>query len=135
MKTITACVGKDTIPSISWVLKDFQKIIEIRYTRTTRELIDLLPSIQCNLVILDSFFNNILNVEATKEIKAVSKDTRILLIATDEVSKETLVELIAAKAIDGVILKPFTAEILANNIYKLCDIKKPDTPWYEKKRV
>jgi DNA-binding NarL/FixJ family response regulator len=135
MKTIAAYVGKDTIPSISWVLRDFQKIIEIKYTRSTRELIDILPTIQCSLVILDSFFNNISNVEATREIKAASKDTRILLIATDEISKETMVELIAAKVIDGIILKPFTAEILGNNIYKLCDIKKPDTPWYESKRV
>ena len=44
--------------------------------------------------------------------------------------RKRLVKLIQSKIVSGVLMRPFTAEQMSDNIHKLCGFQKKDVPWY-----
>ncbi|MCE5312939.1 MAG: hypothetical protein LLF86_07295 [Nitrospiraceae bacterium] len=131
-KNVLVCVKKDLVNPISFALKEFERQIKIRYADDTKHLAMLLAELSDNcVIILDSHLGKESTVDYAKSIKAEKPFIKILLIVSTETPKPEIVDMIQSKTASGVLIRPFTAEQLCDNIYKLFGIKKPeDTPWY-----
>lgn len=129
---VLVCVKKDIVHPISWALREFEKLINVRYFDTTRQLGMVIGDIEnCCAVILDSVIGNESTLEFAKEIKHDKPSLKILLIASSGTTKEEIVGLIQSKTVSGVLIRPFTAEQVSDYIYKLCGFQKPsEVPWY-----
>lgn len=131
-RSVLVCVKKDIVHPISWALREFEKLINVRYFDTTRQLGMVIGDIEnCCAVILDSVIGNESTLEFAKEIKHDRPSLKILLIASSGTTKEEIVDLIQTKTVSGVLIRPFTAEQVSDYIYKLCGFQKPsEVPWY-----
>lgn len=131
-RSVLVCVKKDIVHPISWALREFEKLINIRYFDTTRQLGMVIGDVEnCCAVILDSIIGDESTLEFAKEIKHDKPSLKILLIASSGTTKEEIVDLIQSKTVSGVLIRPFTAEQVSDYIYKLCGFQKPsEVPWY-----
>lgn len=131
-KAIFVCTKRDIVHPISWALKEFEKLVNVRYFDTTAPLAVALADGESRcVVILDSVIANKSTIDFAKEIKQEKPSIRILLIASSETPKGDIVGIIQSKAVSGVLVRPFTVEQISNYIYKLCGFEKPsESPWY-----
>jgi DNA-binding NtrC family response regulator len=131
-KSVFVCVKKDIVHPISWALREFEKLISVKYFDTTKQLGMMLADEEtCCAVILDSNIGNESTLDFAKEIKNDKPSLKILLIVSAGITKEEIVGLIQSKIVSGVLIRPFTAEQVSDYIYKLCGFQKPsEVPWY-----
>ena len=134
-KSVFVCVQKDINQLIKWALQSFESRLNIMYFDNTTQLGAALANEEdCSMIILDSIVNDVSTLDFAKEIKNKKSSVNILLIASSGTAKETLVEVIQAKVISGVLIRPFTAQQVNDYIYKFCGFQKPtDSPWHAKK--
>lgn len=125
---------KDIIHPINWSLREFERLLNVRYFDNTNQLgMVLADDNTCCTLILDSIVGNISTLGFAKELKNDRPNIKILLIASSGIAKNELVDIIQAKIVNGMLVSPFTAEQISDHIYKLCNFQKPeDTPWYMK---
>ncbi len=137
MKSIVVCVNPDIVHSITWAMKEFDGKIKAKYLQKLRELRSAVESdTDCCTVILDAYVQREYTLDEAKALKNEIENLKILLVVSQDFSKEDLVNVIQAKIADGVIVRPFTAEKVTDNIYNLCNFKKPSAvPWYEHKKM
>lgn len=130
-KVIYICVQKDVLHPISWTLKEFDKYVSARvfdkiYALQKSDILEV-----ASVLIIDSIVANESSRDLIQELKQKRPGLRILLLASVGTTKEELIEIIKMKIVNGVLVRPFTAEQLSDYIYKLCDIPKPSSvPWY-----
>ncbi|HMK44885.1 MAG TPA: hypothetical protein VK445_12180 [Dissulfurispiraceae bacterium] len=129
---VFVCVQRDIVNSLSWSLKEFDKALAVKYLDSTNDLEKQFASGNtCSLLILDSMMADKPTVELAEHVKTEHPAVKILLIVSSGMTKEELVRLIQAKVVSGVLMRPFTADQVADNVYKLCGFQKPsETPWY-----
>jgi len=131
-KSVLVCVKKDIVHPISWALREFEKMISVRYFDTTKQLGMVLGDVEnCCSIILDSIIGSESTLEFAKEIKNDKPSLKILIIASSGTTKEEIVGIIQSKIASGVLIRPFTAEQVSDYIYKLCGFQKPEESlWY-----
>jgi DNA-binding NtrC family response regulator len=130
-KSVFVCVKRDLTHPISFALREFEGKLSVRYFDTTKLLGAALASVTegCT-VILDSIIGDESTLEFAKGIKDVKPAIKFLLIVSSGTLKEEIVALIQSKIVSGVLMRPFTAEQMSDNIHKLCGFQKKDVPWY-----
>lgn len=134
-KNVMVYVKKDILHPISWSLREFDKLINVKYADTQKQIDDLLFGVELDfcIIIIDSIMNNISTHDYIKKVKEKRPDQKILLIVSEGTTKEDLLDLVKSKLITGVLVRPFTAEQLSDYIYKICGFKKStEVPWYMK---
>lgn len=133
-KAVYVCVKRDLTHPLSWALKEFEGKISVRYFDTTKLLgVALSDAEEGIVVILDSIMAEESTLPFAAALKAEKAFLKILLIVSAGTSKEEIVKIIQSKVVSGVLIRPFTAEQVSDNIYKLCSFEKPtEVPWYMK---
>ncbi|MFO0752597.1 MAG: hypothetical protein U0411_04650 [Thermodesulfovibrionales bacterium] len=133
-KSVYVCVKRDLTHPISWALREFEGKIAVRYFDTTKLLgVALSDTEEGVVVILDSIMAEESTLPFAASVKAEKPFLKILLIVSAGTSKEEIVKIIQSKVVSGVLIRPFTAEQVSDNIYKLCSFEKPaEVPWYMK---
>lgn len=132
-KTIYVCVQKDIVNPINWALKEFEKLVSVKYFDTLKQLDVALANNDCTALILDSVIVNEPSIEFAQKLKKDFPSLKILLIASSGTSKQELIGIIQLKIVSGVLMRPFNAEQISDYIYKLCNFPKAeDVPWYMK---
>lgn len=131
-KHVFVCVQRDIVNSLNWSLKEFEKSLAVKYLDSTNDLEKhFAAGHTCSVLILDSLMGDKPTIELAQKIKEDHKAMKVLLIVSTGTTKEELVQLIQTKVVSGVLIRPFTAQQVSDNIYKLCNFEKPaDTPWY-----
>ncbi|HSW63750.1 MAG TPA: hypothetical protein VLH56_10655 [Dissulfurispiraceae bacterium] len=131
-KLVFVCVQRDIVNSLNWSLKEFDKVLAVKYLDSVNELEKQFAAGQsCSVLILDSMIGDKSTIAIAERIKTDYRAIKILLILATGTTKEELVNLIQTKIVSGVLVRPFTAQQVADNIYKLCNFEKPsETPWY-----
>jgi DNA-binding NtrC family response regulator len=130
-KMIFVCVKRDLTHPISWSLREFEDKLTVRYLDNTKQLgAALADVVDACTVILDSTIGEESTIEFAKSIKDQKPAVKFLLIVSSGTSKEDIVGLIQSKVVSGVLMRPFTAEQVSDNIYKLCGFQKKEVPWY-----
>ncbi|MFQ3573216.1 MAG: hypothetical protein SNJ53_01120 [Thermodesulfovibrionales bacterium] len=131
-KNVLVCVKKDILHPIGWALREFEKMITVRYVDNTKQIDDLFDAgIGFCVLIIDSTLQDKSTFEYIKSFKDRHKNQRILYIVSEGTRKDEILELIKSKIVSGVLVRPFTAEQMSDYIYKLCGFQKPtEVPWY-----
>ena len=130
-KAIFVCVQRDLTHPVSFALREFEGKLNVRYFDSTKQLGAALAAVTegCT-VILDSIIGDESTVEFAKSIKDEKPAVKFLLIVSSGTPKEEIVRLIQSKIVSGILMRPFTAEQMSDNIHKLCGFQKKDVPWY-----
>jgi|SRR5208283_986854 len=130
-KLLFVCVKRDLTHPVSFALKEFEGKLNVRSFDNTKLLGAALADVTegCT-VILDSIMADESTVEFAKGVKNEKPAVKFLLIVSEGTPKEELVGLIQSKVVSGVLVRPFTAEQMSDNIYKLCGFQKKEVPWY-----
>jgi DNA-binding NtrC family response regulator len=131
-KSVYVCVQRDIVNSLNWSLREFEKNLTVKYFDTTADLEkQFTAGHACSLLILDSIMAGKPTIELAQKYKQEHPHMKVLLILSSGTTREELVQLIQTKAVSGVLVRPFTALQVSDNIYKLCNFEKPsETPWY-----
>lgn len=131
-KHVFVCVQRDIVNSLNWSLKEFDKSLSVKYLDSTNELEKQFSAGHaCSLLILDSAMGDKPTIGLAQKLKEAHQAMKILLIVSTGTTKEELMQLIQTKVVSGILMRPFTAQQVSDNIYKLCNFEKPaDTPWY-----
>jgi DNA-binding NtrC family response regulator len=130
-KAVFVCVKRDLTHPVSFALREFEGRLSVRNFDNTKQLGMALAELTdgCT-VILDSIIGEESTLGFAKNIKDEKPAVKILLIVSSGTSKEEIVGLIQSKIVSGVLMRPFTAEQMSENIHKLCGFQKKDVPWY-----
>jgi hypothetical protein len=132
MKTIALLVNKGTMPMMSFSLKGFEKMADIRYVKNIEQLLQVFSMQQeCCLAIIESKVNDVLITDSLPDIRKRFDHVKLLLIDSGDITQEQIIELIRTHMCHSVVLKPFTAQKISENIYTLCGFPKPSKSWYE----
>ncbi|HIJ59460.1 MAG TPA: hypothetical protein HPP56_02425 [Nitrospirae bacterium] len=132
-KNIMVYVKKDILHPISWSLREFEKLINVRYADTQKQIDEMVFGIEIDfcVIIIDSIINNASTFDYIKSVKERKQNQKVLLIVSEGTKKEDLIELLKSKVVNGILVRPFTAEQLSDYIYKLCGFQKStEVPWY-----
>lgn len=130
-KLIFVCVKRDLTHPVSFALKEFEGKLSVRYFDNTKLMGPALDKVaEACTIILDSIIADESTLEFAKTVKNNKPDVKILLIVSSGTSKEDVVGLIQSKIVNGVLMRPFTAEQMSDNIHKLCGFQKKEVPWY-----
>lgn len=131
-KHVFVCVQRDIVNSLNWSLKEFDKSLFVKYLDSANDLEKQFGAGHtCSVLILDSIMADKPTMDLAQKLKETHKHMKILLIVSSGTTKEELVQLIQTKVVSGVLIRPFTAQQVSDNIYKLCNFEKPsETPWY-----
>ena len=130
-KSVFVCVKRDLTHPVNFALKEFEGKVSVRYFDNTKLLGMALADVTegCT-VILDSIIGEESTLAFAKGIKDEKPAVKFLLIVSSGTSKEEIVGLIQSKIVSGVLMRPFTAEQMSDNIHKLCGFQKKEVPWY-----
>ncbi len=130
-KAIYVCVKRDLTHPVSFALREFEGRLSVRYFDNTKQLGSALATVtEACTVILDSIIADESTIAFAKSIKDEKPAVKFLLIVSSGMPKEEIVGLIQSKIVSGVLMRPFTAEQMSDNIHKLCGFQKKDVPWY-----
>jgi DNA-binding NtrC family response regulator len=130
-KMVFVCVKRDLTHPVNFALREFEGMLSVRYIDTVKQLGAALAEVTegCT-IILDSVIGEESTLDFAKTIKKEKPALKILLIVSSGTAKEDIVALIQSKVVNGVLMRPFTAEQISDNIYKLCGFQKKEVPWY-----
>ncbi|MBF0557153.1 MAG: hypothetical protein HQL08_00065 [Nitrospirae bacterium] len=130
-KTVFVCVQRDLTHPVNFALREFEGMLNVRYVDNTKQLGAALAEVTegCT-IILDSLIGDESTIGFAKTLKNEKPALKILLIVSSGTAKEDIVALIQSKVVNGVLMRPFTAEQMSDNIYKLCGFQKKEVPWY-----
>jgi len=136
MKLILVCVNKDIAPSISYAMKEFEGKVTIKYVQKISLLKEaVLGEEHLGALILDAQLDQTSTTDIAKQIMAERPNTKILFIASSDMSKDELIKCIQTKIFASILVRPFTAEKLSDSIYAICGFEKPKSLWFESKKV
>lgn len=130
-KKILVCVQRDITNPINWALKDLS-VVSAQYVDHLYQMEKFLESGNdfC-AIIIDSLMDGESTIPILKKIRENTK-MKILLIISADTSKKEIVDLIQAKIVDNIILRPFTANQIVDAVAKICGIpRSTEKQWYE----
>ncbi|GAB6182669.1 hypothetical protein [Thermodesulfovibrio hydrogeniphilus] len=129
-KKILICVQKDIVNAINWALKDLP-VISAQYVDHLYQLEKIFESeIDFCLLIIDSLIDGESTESFLPKVREKSK-IKILFIISADTKRDKIVNLIQNKLVDGVIIRPFNANQIVDNVSKLCGLERPsEKPWY-----
>lgn len=135
-KQVFACVRKDLYQNINFGLKEIEKHVALRYFAKTRDVDEALSrGQQCCALILDCLIDDKSTIKFARALKEKLPNLRILFVAASDTKKEDIIDLISSKIVSGVLLMPFTATQVDENICKLCGIQKGAQPWFMQTKI
>lgn len=131
-KNILVCVKQDILHPINWTLKEFERQVFAKYADNTRQIDALFEAgLDFTVIIIDSTIQDQSTLPYIEGLKKERPYQKVLLIISEGTKKEDIINIVKARLISGVLVRPFTAEQLSDYIYKLCGFQKPtETPWY-----
>lgn len=118
-KIVNLCGQKDNCSFLRWIFREFQKELKVRQFETPQALqqsVDV--SKRPEVLILDAEFLTKSAKEFVSELRKRRPSLKIVLLIFPT-KKDEIVEIIKANVVQGVILKPFTGEIVCNYLNKL----------------
>lgn len=132
--SIYVCVQRDILLPINWSLKAFDTAVAIKQFEKIHPLQTALENEDNGILFLDSMIASESTLTFAQELKAKKPAIKIVLVVSLGTSKEEVIEIIKLKIVNGVLLRPFSAEQVSDYVYKLCGFEKPsENPWFVRK--
>ncbi|MDQ5986112.1 MAG: hypothetical protein CSYNP_01830 [Syntrophus sp. SKADARSKE-3] len=119
-KVVYIC-GKDQISSrLAWILKEFRRGIVLKLYETAEKLNkDLENGVLSNLLILDTAVLKRPVCEFAVEFHKQRPSLNTVLVVYPSTKKDDIMEVIKTSAVQGIIVAPFTGEIVCKYVDRL----------------
>ncbi|MGC2064499.1 MAG: hypothetical protein WA610_16135 [Thermodesulfovibrionales bacterium] len=122
-KSIYLCVQKDILPSLKWILEDYQNRVQIRMINSPEKVTGAVDGRGSNVLILDADDLGKPLLELLNELHREEKNTNTILIIPPTASREDIMEIIKASLVKGIVVRPFTAEVVSKYIDKILGLE------------
>jgi len=119
MNTISLCVHEDIMPSVKWLLTEFDSAFTITSFRSFDSLEKAFKTKEWDLLILDSTTSQESIKDSLARIKDQNPNLKIILIIPPMANKEEVIEIIQGKMVQGLVIKPFTGEVMSKYLEKV----------------
>jgi response regulator RpfG family c-di-GMP phosphodiesterase len=119
MKTISLCVHEDISHSVKWLLKEFDRNFRITAFPSFDSLESAFNTNEWDLLILDATALHGSIKESLAKIKIQKPGLKIILIISPLANKEEILAIIREKMVQGLVIKPFTGEVMSQYLEKV----------------
>jgi DNA-binding NtrC family response regulator len=119
MNTVSLCVHDDILLSVKWLVKEFNKDFRISTFHSLDSLEQAFNKEEWDLLILDLSASGESLRDALAAIKSKKPGLKIILIVPPAGNKEEVLEIIKEKMVQGLVIKPFTGEVLSRYLEKV----------------
>jgi len=118
MKEPAIClyVQDDVVQPLRWILKEFNKDFHVTTFHSPALFEDALRSQEWDLLVLDYPDSGQSIVSQLSKLRSEKPGLKIILIVPPVGSKEIVMEIIQAKMVNGLVVKPFTAEVVCSYV-------------------
>ncbi len=103
---------------LRWTLTEFEEDVDIRHFGTLDKFYGAIESVSLDILILDSDVLKASLVQFIQGLRDRHPSLKVVLIAPPT-AKDQVMQIIRANLVKGVVLKPFTKEIICNYVGKL----------------
>lgn len=119
-KLFWICVQSDILSPIDWCLQTFESTINAQRSDSLRVLRAAFSRTQPNALIIDSTIADESSLSFIEEVRKSHPELKILMMVSSHTTRDEVINAIKAKCVDGVLLRPFTAEQLTEYIIRFC---------------
>jgi DNA-binding NtrC family response regulator len=119
MRTISICVHDDILQSVKWILKGFNRDFSITTFHSMNSLEVAFKTDEWDLLILDATGSHETIGNALAKIKSLKPGLKIILIIPPSAKREEVMEIIREKLVQGLVIKPFTGEVMTKYLEKI----------------
>lgn len=109
---ICICVQEDLMQPLKWMLKEFNKNFKFAIFRSTVTFEEEYTPDAWDLFILDSTLSHDSIKAYLAGIKDKKPELKTILIVPPIENKEEIIGIIKEKLVQGLVIKPFSAEVL-----------------------
>lgn len=119
-KLFWICVQPDILRPIEWCLQDFASMINPERSENLSALRSALAKKHPFALIIESSMAEESSLGLIEEIKKSHPDIRILMMVSAHTTRDEVIHAIKTKMVNGVLLRPFSAEQVADYITRFC---------------
>jgi response regulator RpfG family c-di-GMP phosphodiesterase len=118
-KIVDLCGEKTTCSFLRWIFKEFKKDVQVRQFDTPKELHQADNAEKLSeVLILDAGALKKSPLEVVNDLHSKRPSLKILLIVFPT-TKDEIVEIVKANVVKGIIVRPFTGELICSYVDKL----------------
>jgi DNA-binding NtrC family response regulator len=119
MNTVSLCVHDDILQSVKWLLAEFNRDFSVTSFRSLESLESAYATKEWDLLILDAAASHESMRDALAKIKTQNPHLKIILIVPPGANREEILEIINGKMVQGLVIKPFTGEVISRYLEKV----------------
>jgi DNA-binding NtrC family response regulator len=117
--TVCLCVTTDKLSFLKWTLSQYKKDLAVTSCGEANKLQNIRGIEGLDVLIIDSSSMNDAPLSYLQKIREVNPSLNILFIVAPMIKKEEVIEIIRGKFVKGMIVMPFSAEVLCNYLDKM----------------
>jgi DNA-binding NtrC family response regulator len=131
-RNLYLCVQQDIAPPVNAGLRDFSGVITVKSYPNTAAFLRAFLEEPDAMLIFDQYIGQESTINMLAEIKKRLPGMKILLVVSGNTSKAEIASIITSRIASAILVRPFSLDQLATNVYKLLGQPKPeDSPWYK----
>jgi DNA-binding NtrC family response regulator len=114
-------VHEDILKPLEWILTEFTRDVTITSFRSLETFESAFHSKPeaWDILILDATTSTESTLSYLQKVKNNKPELKIILVVPPVADKEEIIEIIKAKMVQGLAIKPFTGEVIAKYLEKL----------------
>jgi response regulator RpfG family c-di-GMP phosphodiesterase len=116
--TVCLCVQDDEVQPLKWILSGLNKEFHVTSFRSLADTERALNSRAWDLLILDADVSDRATVAVLQKLKSEKPELKTILIVPPVGSREMVLEIIQARMVNGLVVKPFTGEVVCKYVAK-----------------
>jgi DNA-binding NtrC family response regulator len=125
------CVQQDIARVAQSGLSEFSNDITVKPFYSVSEFLRSFREESNAYLFVDQYVGQESTIEMLTDIKKRLPGVRILLVVSSNTSKMEIAVIIMSKIVSAILVRPFSLDQLATNMYKLLGKQQPeDSPWY-----
>jgi len=118
--TICLCVQNDIIQPLKWMLKEYDRQFLVTSLHSAIEVEQAMNTKHWDILIFESSASQETILPYLQRLRTHTPGQKIILIVPPNIQKEEVIELIKQRMVQGLLVKPFTGEVMSSYLDKLC---------------
>ena len=114
------CTNDDAASFIKWSLRQYRLPLHLVRCGRNDNISEFLDPKGLNILIIESAVMNELAISYLQRMRLEQSPLKIILIVPPTIKKEEAVKIIRDKLVDGMLVQPFSTEVVWNYIDKIC---------------
>jgi len=115
---ICLCVHDDVLQPLKWILYEFNKDLSVTTFKSATKFETACQFNEWDLLILDAAASEDTMTSCLQKIRSLKPAIKITLIVPPVANRDEVVEIIKSNMVQGLVIKPFSAEIICKYLAK-----------------